>query len=58
MLKPVVPALFLSTPQRNNVSGRLAAHFRTPFGALILRPGAPEFRADKPFLRCPNRVAE
>ena len=30
-----------STPQRNNFRAACAAHFRTPFGALILRPGTP-----------------
>jgi hypothetical protein len=29
-----------------------------PFRTLILRPGSPEIRADKPVLRCRNRLAE
>jgi len=47
-----------STPQRNNFRTDFTALIFGSVQTLILRARAPEFRADTPFLRCPNRVAE
>lgn len=51
---PRVQRTMRSTPQRNNSWTAFAAPFSGPFGALILRPGRPEIRADKPLLRALN----
>jgi hypothetical protein len=51
---PRVRRTMRSTPQRNNSPGHCCGPIFGSVRTLILRPGTPEFRADKPSLRALN----